>query len=564
MIVFAATTAAYAWLIGPVLRFIFVPGDGAPPGRLPDAVWSWLVAHRDVYPLLLAGLVLALALVRGLAQFGRGWCMGVVGQRVQLAIRDAVFDKLLRLNPYQLVRMDKGDLSSRFVSDVVILEYAITHGLSSVIGDSVQVVALVGLALWLDPVMGAISLVILPFSSLLIVWLGRRIRQSHVDAMTSLGEISGSLVSAARGLASIQAYNAQDAMRERFRRRNLRYYGRVMRSVLLGSLSSPLMELIAAGALAATLWYARVRIGSETLEPEQFVSFFAAVFLMYRPIKSLGGLNALMNRGLAAARRIFGLLDTEVEPVVQGDDEAPALSVAIELRDVTFAFEQETVLDGVDLTIPAGRTTALVGASGAGKTTLAALLTRLLHPDSGRILWDGTPVERFSAASLRRQVALVPQDPFLMHDTVRANVALGDEDATDEEVHRALALGDARRFVEFLPAGLDEVVGEEGSSLSGGERQRICLARAALRDAPVLVLDEAASSLDAASEEAIRTALERVASGRTVLVIGHRLSSVRDADSIAVLSEGRIVEQGRYDELARPGTAFHELFRSQL
>ncbi len=564
MIAFALTTAAYAWLIGPVLRFIFLPPDEAPPVHVPPQVWEWLVQHRDSYPLVLAVMVLGLAAVRGLAQFLKGWSMGIVGQKVQLDIREAIHDRLLAMSPYRLVRMPKGDLSSRFVSDVVMLEFAITNGLSAVIGDTIQIVALLGLALWLDPVMGAISLAILPFSGLLIVWLGRHVRQSHVDAMRSLGKISSSLVQTARGLAVIQAYCAQGAMAMRFGVLNRGYYDVVMRSVVLGSLSSPLMELIAAAALAGTLWYARLRIGSGSLDAEQFVSFFAAVFLMYRPIKSLGGLNNLMNRGLAAARRIFGLLDTPPDHVPEGELVAGPPRLAISLRNVTFSFEGHRVLDGVDLEIPAGRTTALVGASGAGKTTVAALVTRLLHPASGTVLWDDTPVERFTADSIRRQVALVTQDPFLMHDTVRTNVTLGTTDGADEEVRPALKLADAEGFVERLPGGLDEVVADEGSSLSGGERQRICLARAALRDAPVIVLDEATSSLDASSEEAIRKGLDQLASGRTVLVIGHRLSSVRDADAIAVLENGRIVEHGTYAELARPGTAFYALFASQL
>jgi subfamily B ATP-binding cassette protein MsbA len=324
------------------------------------------------------------------------------------------------------------------------------------------------------------------------------------------------------------------------------------------------MELIAAGALAATLWYARVRIGSGTLEPEQFVSFFAAIFLLYRPVKSLGNLNALMNRGLAAARRVFGFIEAEEDPIAEGEREAPPLADSITFEAVSFTFDGEPVLTDLDLVIPASKTTALVGASGAGKTTIAALVCRMLAPDSGRILWDGTDVSEFTLDSLRAAIALVPQDPFLFHDTIRANLEVGDPSADDARMTDALAMVDADGFVSKLPEGLSQTVGEEGFSLSGGERQRICLARAALRDAPVLILDEAASSLDAASEEAARRGLDEMASGRTVLVIGHRLSSIKKADSIVVLDEGRIVESGVYDELARPGTTFHALFEAQL
>jgi subfamily B ATP-binding cassette protein MsbA len=565
MIVFALTTAAYAYLVGPVLRFIFLPGEGAPPTRyLPPALWDWLVAHRDVYPLVLAGLVLCLATVRGLAQFGQNTCMGIVGQRVQLRIRDSVFEKLLRMSPTRMLTMEKGDLSSRFVSDIVILEYAITHGLSALLGDTVHIIALLGLALYLDPVLGLVSLVILPFSSLLIVYLGRRIRTSQMDAMTALGKISSSLVEAARGLAVIRVFGSEKAVSGRFREKNRSYYGKVMRAVIYGSLSSPLMELIAAGALAATLWYARTRIGSGQVQPEQFVSFFAAVFLLYRPIKSLGGLNALMNRGLAAARRVFGFLDAEEDAVPEGEREVPELTDSVVFEKVGFSYDGHDVLSDLDLTIPAGRTTALVGASGAGKTTLAALLCRLLDPTSGRILWDGTPTSEFTLRSLRSSIALVLQDPFLFHDTIRANLEMGSSTADEPEMRRALSLVGAEEFVDRLPGKLDERVGEEGFTLSGGERQRICLARAALRDAPLLVLDEAASSLDAASEQAARSGLEELSRSRTTLVIGHRLSSIRKADRIVVLDEGRIVEQGTYDELARPGTTFHRLFEAQL
>jgi subfamily B ATP-binding cassette protein MsbA len=542
-----------------------MPGEGAPPAAgLTPALWDWLVAHRDSYPLILAGLVLGLALVRGTAQFCQNLFMGVVGQRVQLAIRDSVFDKLMRMSPYRLVHMEKGDLSSRFVSDVVVLEYAITHGLSAVLGDTVQIAALLTLALYLDPILGLVSLVILPFSSLLIVHLGRRIRTSQMNAMSSLGKIASSLVEGARGLAVLKAYGAESVALGRFRTRNATYYARVMKAVVLGSLSSPLMELIAAGALAATLWYARVRIGGGTLEPEQFVSFFAAIFLLYRPIKSIGGLNALMNRGLAAAHRVFGFLDTEEDEIPEGDAEAPALEKSLALENVSFAYDGEQVLDSIDLAIPAGSTTALVGASGAGKTTIAALLCRLLVPTKGRILWDGADVSTFTIASLRKQVALVPQDPFLFHDTIRANLDIGSPGADEKKMRKALGIVDAEGFVDRLPGGVDETVGEEGSTLSGGERQRICLARAALRDAPVLILDEAASSLDAVTEEAARRGLDELSTGRTVLVIGHRLSSVKKADRIAVIDSGLIVEQGTYQELARPGTAFHTLFEAQI
>lgn len=565
VVVFALTTSAYAYLVGPVLRFIFMPDEGAPPIRgLPVPLWDWLVAHRDAYPLILAGLVLCLAFVRGIAQFGQSFSMGIVGQRVQLAIRDSVFDKLLRMSPYRLVRMEKGDLSSRFVSDIVVLEYAITHGLSAVLGDSVQIIALLALALYLDPILGLVSLVILPFSSLLIVYLGRKIRSSQMESMEALGRISSSLVEAARGLAVVKAFRSEKAVSASFRLKNLRYYAHVMRAVLLGSLSSPLMELIAAGALAATLWYARVRIGSGTLQPEQFVSFFAAIFLLYRPVKSLGNLNALMNRGLAAARRVFGFLESEEDPITEGDRDAPPLEKEITLENVSFSYDSEAVLSDLCLTIPAARTTALVGASGTGKTTIAALLLRMLAPDSGRILWDSTDVSEFTLDSLRASIALVPQDPFLFHDTIRANLEVGSSSADDTSMNEALRLMDAEGFVSRLPRGLDETVGEEGFSLSGGERQRICLARAALRDAPVLILDEAASSLDAASEEAARRGLDEMATGRTVLVIGHRLSSIKKAYSIAVLDHGRIVEQGTYGDLARPGTTFHRLFEAQL
>jgi subfamily B ATP-binding cassette protein MsbA len=564
MLLLALTTSAYAYVVGPLLRFIYsggaVPGEFGALGRW---LGGWLAADPGRMALLLSLMVVGLALVKGLASYGEISLMGAVGQGTIHDMRRALMDRVLSLAPDQLVAEERGDLASRFMIDVSLMEAVVTYGVTALVRDLLQAAALLALALYLDPVLGLLAMLILPFTSWIIVAISRRTRRAQRQAQDALGRLATRVEETAGGLSIIRHHGAEATQAARFAEANAAARGGQLRAIRIRAFASPLMELLGAAALAGTLWYAQSRVSSGEISPERFVSFFTAIFLLYGPVKSLGAVANMLQAGLAGADRVFRLIDREPARVREGALDAPPLHEAIRIHGLRFRRGDLTVLDGVDLDIRKGERLALVGRSGAGKTTLAQILSRLLDSEEGELLWDGEPVERYSGASVRRQLAVVPQEPFLFHDTVRANVTLGAPPG-EVSVEQAVQLAGLEPLAARLDQGLDTDVGEGGGRLSGGERQRVCIARALYHGGSLLVLDEAVSSLDATAEAEVAAAIERATEGRTTLIIAHRLSSVRRADRVAVLDGGRITEIGTFDELLAGGGAFAELFREQL
>jgi subfamily B ATP-binding cassette protein MsbA len=340
----------------------------------------------------------------------------------------------------------------------------------------------------------------------------------------------------------------------RFAKATERLFKTNMRITEVVSTLPPLMELVGGLAMAGAIWYGSGRISRAELTPGEFTSFVAALFLMYGPVKKLSRVNATLQQALAAAARIFSVLDTRMEIEEAADAvELPLLRKQIEFQAVNFTYEdgEDRVLRDVNLRIDAGQVVALVGTSGAGKTTLANLLPRFFDPDSGRILWDGTDLRKATLSSLRGQIGLVLQETFLFNDTVRSNIAYGVEETSMEALREAARAACALEFIEELPQGFDSVVGERGQRLSGGQRQRLAIARAILKNPPLLILDEATSSLDAESEALVQRALENLMANRTTVVIAHRLSTIRRADRIVVIDDGTVRETGTHEELLR-------------
>jgi subfamily B ATP-binding cassette protein MsbA len=562
----AVATAGYAYLVGPVLRSLFIGEDGAIGGAvvqsqgLLDGVTERLAGGDG---LTLGLLIVGMAAIKGLAYFGQRVLSIRAGQRVLHRLRTCLYEGLLRLSPLTGGSRSGGDLVTRFTVDVETVEQGVSQGLLAVVRDVLQIVALAGLALVLDPVLGAVGLIAFPLAAFAIVRIGRELRRRRRAVHRTFGELGNVVEETSTGLDVIQSFGAEPLMRERFADASAGLMRRVVRAVALKAFSSPLNEILGAAALALTLWYAHRRIADGALTPDAFVSFFTALFLLYRPVKGLGAAFHAIQSALAGLDRLRGLIGAPRErPAPAIGNRSPRRVV---LRRVRAAYEPgaEPVLEGVDLEIRAGEVVAVVGPSGAGKTTLLNVLRGFLEPESGEILVDGVPV-RAGPEAARELFAPVPQEPFLFDDTIRANVRCGRVEADDDAIAAACAAAGVDRFAGDLDAGLDTPVGPGGAALSTGQRQRVCLARALINRAPILLLDEVTASLDGETENALTAGLAEQLRGRTVLVVTHRLSTARAADRLALLEEGEIRTEGAPEELLATDGRLIRLFGGQI
>jgi subfamily B ATP-binding cassette protein MsbA len=460
-----------------------------------------------------------------------------------------------------------GVLIGRMTNDVAIIENAISQTFQSFISRTVTLVSLTFVCLYQSWSLSLIALSILSCIVLPVAILGRKIRKSSKLGQEAIGDLVSVLSESIQGTKIVQSFNLQNYQVSRFITTNQSFFANTMKAVRAEALMSPILAMIGAIGIATVMWIAGYQVVHHKMTLGSLTSFLIALLLLYSPIKNLGRINGVIQPALAAASRVFEILDREAE--LADSPEAKELEQGahnIKFSHVYFQYpgHEELVLKDINLEIPIGKMIALVGLSGSGKSTLANLVPRFYDVTSGQILIDGKPLQNYTLNSLRGQIALVTQDNFLFNTTIEENIRLGRLDATKEEIEAAAKAAYCHDFVMDLPNGYNTVIGERGLRLSGGQQQRLAIARALLKDAPILILDEATSSLDNESEAIVQDALNNLMKGRTTIVIAHRLSTVRHADSIVVLDNGTIVESGNHAILSKSEGHYARLLSAQF
>jgi len=517
-------------------------------------------------PIAFAAAIVAIFVLRGMFSFLSHYCMAWVADKVVLDLRAQMFSRLVRFPTHVFDDQTAGSLLSRVAYDVANVSAAATTALTVLVRDSIVIVLLLAWLFYLNWKLTLIALVIAPLVMLFVRVLGGRLRNMARASQRSLGDVVHVLEESIECHRVVKVFGGQDYEGSRFQRAIGQLRGFNMRQKVPEALITPVTHLLAAAAMAVIVYVALQESLAARATVGEFASFFTAMLMLFAPIKHLTQVNSALQRGLAAAESVFGMIDSPVEE----DRGTVALARArgdIAYENVSFTYETRTApaLREVSLQVRPGETLALVGSSGSGKTTMVNLLPRFYAPGSGRITLDGHDIQTLTLESLRGNVALVSQDVVLFNDSIYANIAYGRLAGTSErEVIAAAEAAHAMDFIRTTPEGLNTLIGENGLRLSGGQRQRLAIARALLKDAPVLILDEATSALDSESERHVQAALEALMRGRTTIVIAHRLSTVERADRIAVLAEGRVVDSGRHAELLARGGIYARLYRVQF
>jgi subfamily B ATP-binding cassette protein MsbA len=544
----ALLQAVNAWLVKPVLDDIFI-------GRNQELLM--------ILPLIILGV----AILKASFSYGQSYLMGYVGQWLVADVRQQLFIHIVRLPIRFHDANTSGRLMARVISDVNEMSNAIPSVLKDIFQQGLTFVALIGVAFYQNWKMATVVLVVLPLSGYVLIRFGKRIRKLSKKGQESIGSMASVLKEAFTGIKVVKAYGQEEKEGRRFFLMNKAFRKAQVKSSQTSAMSSPILEVIAVCGIAFIIWYGGGLVIAGEMKPGEFFSFLTAMFMAYAPIRKMSGANASVQRALAGAQRVFSVLDLDSElSKDEGKRTLPPIKHKLEFSNVSFTYEgaKSSSLDNVNLTVPVGEVVALVGASGSGKTTLVSLVPRFYRPTQGTVTIDGMDIRSVDRSSLRRQIGIVSQETVLFDDLIRNNIAYGRPDATEEQIIEAARAAYAWEFIERLPNRLDTFVGENGLKLSGGQRQRLAIARAILRDPPILILDEATSALDSESEKLVQQALANLMKARTTLVIAHRLSTVQHADRLVVMNRGRIEEIGTHAELLQKGGLYTRLYQTQF
>jgi subfamily B ATP-binding cassette protein MsbA len=547
MLLTAATTGAIPFLIQRTADDVFVAKNA-------DMVY-WIT-----------GGIVIVTVVKAFSEYIADVTVAYLGHRFIADLRLQMFNKLARADLSWIQTVHSGRILSSFLNDATLIRATASRSMVTLGENYLKVVILVGTMFYMDPRFSVLILIFMPLGWFLLSRQRRKMRKSTTKSLQETGDLSALITQTLRGMRVVRAYQQEEREEKRAGSAINRALEFSMRGTRARALSSPSIELVTGLGFALAIYFAGTKGVRGDLTLGHFMGFMTAALLIYAPLKSVATLQTQLQEGVAAASRVFGIVDREVH-LIEAPGAKPLMleKGEIEFLNVSFAYEPENpVLRSVSLIVPPGRTVALVGPSGSGKSTLVNLALRFFDPERGRVLIDGQDIKQVTIASLREAIALVTQDPVLFDDTIRANIAYGSKAIDESQVVAAAEAAAAHDFITALPRGYDTRVGEAGGLLSGGERQRIAFARAIYKDAPILLLDEPTSSLDSEAEAKVQTALEGLMRGRTVLMIAHRLSTVKKADLICVLDQGRIVEAGRHEELVAKGGLYTRLHRTQF
>jgi subfamily B ATP-binding cassette protein MsbA len=546
MLLMAGSRSAISLLVKPVIDDVFV--------------------NKDFRMLMLIPLAVAtMFFILGIAMYFQEYLMNYVGQNIVRQLRDGLYERIQDLPISFFQREKTGVLMSRVTNDVNVIKNMVSSVVTGSLRDIFTIIGLIFVIFYLDWEMALFAIIILPVAFLPIVVLGRKVRKVTTGSQIAMADLTSSLHETFIGNKIVKAFGMEEYEKKRFFGKNRKLFKLDMKRVRFQALSSPIMEIIGGVGAGIVIWYGGSKVIAGTITAGTFFSFMTAVLMFYAPVKKLSKLNITIQQGLAGADRVFDIL--EIKSDIQESADPVVLRRGhhrVTLRDLYFKYDDVMVLKNINIDVRAGEIIALVGMSGGGKTSLVNLIPRFFDASEGAVFVDDVDIRDISISSLRGQIAIVTQEPILFNDTVRNNIAYGNQNASDEDIENAARSAYAYEFIQNFPDGFDTSIGELGGRLSGGEKQRICIARALLKDAPILILDEATSSLDSESETLVQKALENLMQGRTTFVIAHRLSTVSYAHRIIVVVDGEIVEEGNQEKLLALRGEYYKLHQMQF
>jgi subfamily B ATP-binding cassette protein MsbA len=547
-IVVSATTGAAAWIVKPVMDDIFLSKD------------------TTLLKILPIGFVLIYA-IKGLARYGQSYIMRSVGQKIIMKIRNELYEHIQKMPLSFFHNTPSATLMSRITNDVTMLGHVSSQVVADFFRQSFTFFILLGVTFYREWKLAAITLVVFPFIGMFIVSIGRKLKALSRKNQEKMADLNIILQETFTGNKIVKAFGMEGYENRRFMDENRKLYDISMKETKRHEMVSPLMELFGALGTGVVIWYGGYQVISGATTPGTFFSFMTALIMLYEPIKKLSTMNSVVQQSMAAAERVFEMLDAKIDIISNdGAIEIKEFKDRISFNDVWFQYNSNNgmVIKGINLTVKKGEVIALVGSSGAGKSTLVDMIPRFHDVIKGGINIDGYDIRDITLNSLRRQIGIVTQETILFNDTVKNNISYGRVDAGMDEIHNAAESAYAHDFIMEMPSGYDTVIGERGVRLSGGQRQRLSIARAILKNPSILILDEATSSLDTESEKMVQQALENLMKERTTFVIAHRLSTVLNADRIVVIDDGRIVEMGKHNELLAHGGIYKKLYEMQF